>query len=66
MTDRIEIYRTSSQVPFASVASSFQPQKGDLVYVLGATWKVVGLSFAIDDLGDRARMRCNLIVRKAR
>jgi hypothetical protein len=64
MTDQVELYLMGKEYPFARVASSFQPQEGEYVNLLGTTWRVVGRSFTIDD--GQARMRCILIVRKAR
>ena len=67
MTDTVEFYREDSYYPFASVDSSFAPNEGDLISIIGETWEVIGRSFSVDNANDpRCKaMRCNVIVRAA-
>jgi hypothetical protein len=67
MTDTVEFYRDKSAYPFLTIESSFAPVKGDLVNIIGQTWKVLGRSFTVDHGDDpmRRAMRCNVIVRAA-
>lgn len=66
MPDRVEFYEDGVSSPFLWLESSFQPADGDLISILGKTWKVIGRSFSVDYADKTHRqMRCNVIVRAA-
>jgi hypothetical protein len=61
--DKIEFYQGNRDFPFAHVASSFRMNKGDLISICKVTWRVVEVSFALDDsAGPTPKMRCNVTV----
>jgi hypothetical protein len=65
MTDKLEFYFEDKQHPFLTLDSSFQPNDGDLVNIVGVTYEVLGRSFSVDHSATSERsIRCNVIVRK--
>ncbi len=67
MSDRVEFYLDKKAQPFCSVASSFQPNDGDLVNIKKVTYVVLGRSFTVDTDGfGLTKMRCNVIVEKVK
>ena len=65
MSDKIEFYREESDYPFAHVQSSFRLNKGDLVSIMKVTWRVTGVTFALDDSASAIpKMRCNVSVKE--
>lgn len=62
--DTLEFFEADSQRPFLIVDSSLRPSEGELVNIRGETWKIVGVSFAVDyaDEINERKMRCNVIV----
>lgn len=55
--DRIEFYRAGSELPFASIESPMVPPVGSKISILEQSWKVVGVTYALDHLDEPAR-RC--------
>lgn len=65
MSDKLELYFEGKTHPFLTIASSFQPNDGDLINVKGVTYVVLGRSFTIDYAGQaHESVRCNCIVKK--
>lgn len=60
--DCIEFYRDGSDFPFASVESSMVPLVGAKISILGQTWEVVFVTYALDHVDDASRrcMRANV------
>lgn len=67
MRDKIEFYLGDSIQPFLIMESSFQPNEGDVVSILGVTYDVLGRSFSVDHADKYAErsIRCNVIVEVA-
>lgn len=65
MADKLEFYDGDKQQPFLTLASSFQPNDGDLINIRKVTYKVVGRSFTVDHAGEvDESIRCNVILKR--
>ena len=67
MSESVEFYLGEAPRPFMSVASSFQPNVDDLIFIAKVTYRVIGRSFTVDYSNKPSKhFRCNVIVKKER
>jgi hypothetical protein len=64
---RIEFYDGDAAQPMVAVDAGGPPPRGDLISILGETWRVARITWAVDQpTGERAQLRANVELRRSK
>lgn len=66
MRDSIEFYSKEEGRIMASVDSSMVPPIGSYISILGSTWEISRVTYALDYSATRPAMRANIDLRRAK
>lgn len=63
LPDTIEFYDGNNLI--ASIKSSFQLNRGDMINIRKETWQILKVSFYLDHANDhrQKRLRCNVMIK---